>query len=180
MKGTFGISTTRYTPALVLCAIVKANNIRSCEGYSLLMKLLRTELGFPGFNFLDTNGQYNARISLTNGLDYSFAPLWTNSTIDVYLKMRNLKSRLNNLVLRNLIHYCHAKLDDGLRHSIAKLETYVDVRGNHAKQICPHGVKSKILSKSVDNALPLKKAHKGTIFGSQGRPAIAGLNMASC
>lgn len=70
---------------------------------------------------------------MTNSPDYGFAPLWTNSTIDGYLKMQNLKSRLNNMVLRNLINYCHAKLDNGHRPSIAEPDAYVDVRRNYAK-----------------------------------------------
>ena len=90
------------------------------------MKLLKTQLGLPGFNFLDTNGQHN-------GLDYGFALLWNNSTIDGYWKMQNLKSRLNSMLLRNLINYCHAQLDNGPWPSIAEPYAYVDVRGNHAK-----------------------------------------------
>jgi beta-glucosidase len=50
------------------------------------MKLLKTELGFPGFVFPDTNAQQHALASATNGLDYGSACLWTTSTIEGYLK----------------------------------------------------------------------------------------------
>lgn len=162
----------------VMCAMTEVNNTLSCESSSLLMKLLKTELGFPGFVFPDTNAQQHALASATNGLDYGSASLWTTSTIEGYLKTHNLtEARLNDMAIRNLISCYHVNLDNGTQPSTAEEDAYVDVRSNHAKLIRSHGAKSMILLKNVDNALPLNKPHKMAIFGSHARAAIAGPNM---
>ncbi|GLI74308.1 hypothetical protein PoHVEF18_002545 [Penicillium ochrochloron] len=163
----------------VMCAMTQVNNTLSCESSSLLMKLLKTELGFPGFVFPDTNAQQHALASATNGLDYGSASLWTTSTIEGYLKTHNLtEARLNDMAIRNLIGYYYVKLDNGTQPSTAEEDAYVDVRSNHAKLIRSHGAKSMILLNKADNALPLNKPRKMAIFGSQARAAIAGPNMA--
>lgn len=69
-----------------MCDMTKVNNTLSCESSSLLMKLLKTELGFPGFVYPDTNGQQDALASATNALGYGSASLWSDSVIEGYLK----------------------------------------------------------------------------------------------
>jgi beta-glucosidase len=163
----------------VMCAMTRVNNTLSCESSSLLMKLLKTELGFPGFVFPDINAQQHALASATNGLDYGSASLWTTSTMEGYLKTHNLtEARLNDMAICNLIGYYYVNLDNGTQPSTAEEDAYVDVRSNHAKLIRSHGAKSIILLNNVDNALSLNKPRKVAIFDSQARAAIAGPNMA--
>ncbi|KAL4898352.1 putative beta-glucosidase D [Aspergillus ambiguus] len=163
----------------VMCAMTKVNNTLSCESASLLLDILKTELGFPGFVFADTNGQQHALASAANGLDYGSSSLWTNSAIEGYLTQNNLsQARLDDMVIRNLMAYYYVNLDNGTQPSTSEQDAYVDVRANHAKLIRSHGAKSMVLLKNVDNALPLNKPHKMAIFGSHARAAIAGPNMA--
>ena len=162
----------------VMCAMTKVNNTLSCESSSLLMDILKTELGFPGFVFPDTNAQQHALLSANNGLDYGSSSLWSNSTIQGYLKSHNLtEARLNDMVVRNLMGYYHVNLDNKTQPATAEDDAYVDVRGNHSKLIRAHGSKSMVLLKNKDNALPLKKPHKMAIFGSHARAIVAGPNM---
>ncbi|KAJ5122516.1 beta-glucosidase D [Penicillium atrosanguineum] len=162
----------------VMCAMTKVNNTLSCESSSLLLDLLKTELGFPGMVWPDTNGQQDALASATNGLDYGSSSLWSTSTIEGYLKKNNLtEARLNDMAIRNLIAYYNVNLNNGSQPSTASDSDYVDVRGNHSKLIRENGSKSMVLLKNVDNALPLNKPHKMAIFGSHARAVIAGPNM---
>lgn len=162
----------------VICAMTKVNNTLSCESSSLLMDVLKTELGFPGFVFPDTNAQQHALLSANNGLDYGSSSLWSKSTIQGYLKSHNLtEARLNDMVVRNLMGYYHVHLDNKTQPATAEDDAYVDVRGNHSKLIRAHGSKSMVLLKNKDNALPLKKPHKMAIFGSHARAIVAGPNM---
>ncbi|OKP12574.1 hypothetical protein PENSUB_1667 [Penicillium subrubescens] len=109
----------------VMCAMTQVNNTLSCEYSSLLMKLLKTELGFPGFVFPDTNAQQHTLASAANGLDYGSASLWTTSTIEGHLKTINLtKARLNDMAIRNLIGYYHVNLDNGTQPSTAEEDAY--------------------------------------------------------
>lgn len=163
----------------VICGMTQVNNTLSCESSSLLMKMLKSQLGFPGFVFPDTNAQQHALASATHGLDKGSASLWTTSTIEGYLKTHNLtEARLNDMAIHNLIGYYHVNLDSGTQASSAGEDAYVDVRSNHDKLIRSNGAKSMIVLKNVDSALPLNKPHKTAIFGFYARAAIAGPNMA--
>lgn len=161
-----------------MCAMNKVNNTLSCESESLLMDILKTELGFPGFVFPDVNGQQHALLSANNGLDYGSSSLWSASTIQGYLKKHNMtEARLNDMAVRNLMAYYHVDLDNGAQPSTADQDAYVDVRGNHSKLIRAHGSKSMVLLKNLHDTLPLKKPHTMAIFGSHARAAVAGPNM---
>lgn len=162
----------------VMCAMNKVNNTLSCESESLLMDILKTELGFPGFVFPDVNGQQHALLSANNGLDYGSSSLWSTSTIQGYLEKHNMtEARLNDMAVRNLMGYYHVHLDNGAQPSTAEEDAYVDVRGNHSKLIRAHGSKSMVLLKNLNSSLPLKKPHTMAIFGSHARAAVAGPNM---
>ncbi|KAL6237503.1 putative beta-glucosidase D [Aspergillus navahoensis] len=162
----------------VMCAMTKVNGTLSCESSSLLMDILKTELGFPGMVWPDTNGQQNALASAANGLDYGSSSLWSDSTIEGYLESNNLtEARLNDMAIRNLMGYYYVNLDNGTQPSTAAQDDYVDVRANHAKLIRSHGSKSMVLLKNKNNTLPLNKPHKMAIFGSHARAAIAGPNL---
>ncbi|KAL4987983.1 putative beta-glucosidase D [Aspergillus falconensis] len=162
----------------VMCAMTKVNGTLSCESSSLLMDILKTELGFPGMVWPDTNGQQDALASAANGLDYGSSSLWSDSTIEGYLESNNLtEARLNDMAIRNLMGYYYVNLDNGTQPSTAAQDDYVDVRANHAKLIRSHGSKSMVLLKNKNNTLPLNKPHKMAIFGSHARAAVAGPNL---
>ncbi|KAJ5649973.1 beta-glucosidase D [Penicillium longicatenatum] len=163
----------------VMCAMTKVNGTLSCESSSLLLDTLKTELGFPGLVFPDTNGQEHALASAVSGLDYSSSTIWSSSNINGFLENNTMsEARLNDMAVRNLMGYYHVGLDNGKQRSTADEDAYLDVRANHSKLIRAHGAKSMVLLKNTDNALPLKKPHKMAIFGAHARAPIAGPNMA--
>ncbi|KAJ5672485.1 beta-glucosidase D [Penicillium longicatenatum] len=163
----------------VMCAMTKVNGTLSCESSSLLLDTLKTELGFPGLVFPDTNGQEHALASAVSGLDYGSSSIWSSSNINGFLENNTMsEARLNDMAVRNLMGYYHVGLDNGKQRSTADEDAYLDVRANHSKLIRAHGAKSMVLLKNTDNALPLKKPHKMAIFGAHARAPIAGPNMA--
>ncbi|KAL4739928.1 putative beta-glucosidase D [Aspergillus similis] len=162
----------------VMCAMTKVNGTLSCQSSSLLLDILKTELGFPGMVWPDTNGQQDALASAANGLDYGSSSLWSESTIEGYLESNNItEARLNDMAIRNLMGYYYVNLNNGSQPSTAAQDDYVDVRANHAKLIRAHGSKSMVLLKNKNNTLPLNKPHKMAIFGSHARAAVAGPNL---
>lgn len=162
----------------VMCAMTKVNGTLSCESSSLLLDTLKTELGFPGLVFPDTNGQEHALASAVSGLDYGSSSLWSSSNIKGFLENKTMsEARLTDMAVRNLMGYYHVGLDNGKQISTTEEDAYVDVRANHSKLIRAHGAKSMVLLKNTDNALPLKKPHKMAIFGAHARAPIAGPNM---
>ncbi|KAJ5992827.1 beta-glucosidase D [Penicillium sp. IBT 35674x] len=162
----------------VMCAMTKVNGTLSCESSSLLLDTLKTELGFPGLVFPDTNGQEHALASAVSGLDYGSSSLWSSSNIEGFLENKTMsEARLNDMAVRNLMGYYHVGLDNGNQVSTVEDDAYVDVRANHSKLIRAQGAKSMVLLKNTDNALPLKKPHKMAIFGAHARAPIAGPNM---
>lgn len=162
----------------VMCAMTKVNGTLSCESSSLLLDTLKTELGFPGLVFPDTNGQEHALASAVSGLDYGSSSLWSSSNIKGFLENKTMsEARLTDMAARNLMGYYHVGLDNGKQISTTEEDAYVDVRANHSKLIRAHGAKSMVLLKNTDNALPLKKPHKMAIFGAHARAPIAGPNM---
>ncbi|KAJ5913399.1 beta-glucosidase D [Penicillium tannophilum] len=162
----------------VMCAMTKVNGTLSCESSSLLLDTLKTELGFPGLVFPDTNGQQDALASAISGLDYGSSSLWSSSNIEGFLENNTMsEARLNDMAVRNLMGYYHVGLDNGKQVSTVDEDAYVDVRANHSKLIRAYGAKSMVLLKNTDNALPLKKPHKMAIFGAHARAAMAGPNM---
>ncbi|KAI3028366.1 CAZyme family GH3 [Aspergillus niger] len=54
----------------VMCAMNKVNGTLACENSDLLMKTLKTELGFPGLVWPDFNAQSSASTSALGGEDY--------------------------------------------------------------------------------------------------------------
>lgn len=162
----------------VMCAMTKVNGTLSCESSSLLLDTLKSELGFPGLVFPDTNGQQHALASAISGLDYGSSSLWSSSNIEGFLANKTMsEARLNDMAVRNLMGYYHAGLDKGNQVSTVEDDAYVDVRANHSKLIRAEGAKSMVLLKNTDNALPLKKPHTMAIFGAHARAAMAGPNM---
>ena len=161
----------------VMCAMTKVNNTLSCENSDILRRLLKNELGFPGMVFPDTMAQQHALASAVNGLDYGSSSLWSTSTMKQFLSNGSLpQAQLNDMAIRNLMAYYHVNLDNGTQPVTADKDAYVDVRANHSKLIRANGAKSLVLLKNTNSALPLKKPHTMSIFGSHAGPATAGPN----
>ncbi|KAL3481326.1 glycoside hydrolase superfamily [Aspergillus californicus] len=160
----------------VMCAMTKVNGTLACENSDLLMSKLKTQLGFPGMVWPDTNGQNSAEGSALGGEDYGSSSVWSTSTMNELLSNGTLtKSRLNDMVIRNMMGYYYVNLDNGLQPSKESQDAYVDVMGNHSKLIRENGAKSMALLKN-DGALPLNKPRVMSVFGAHAGPVIGGPN----
>ncbi|RAK94911.1 putative beta-glucosidase D [Aspergillus ibericus CBS 121593] len=128
----------------VMCAMTKVNNTLACQNSDLLLKHLKTELGFPGLVYPDTKAQSTETAeTLNNGEDYGDSTYWSTSVV---------KSLLAN--------------DNGLQPAEQGDSAFVDVRGNHSKLIRKYGAQSMALLKNKNNALPLKTVRRMSIFGA--------------
>lgn len=162
----------------VMCAMTKVNGTLSCQNSDLLMKHLKTELGFPGLVWPDTNGQSSALESAVNGEDYGSSSIWSTSTMETLLSNGSLsEARLDDMAVRNLMGYYYVNLDNGLQPEEQSEDAYVDVRGNHSKLIRENGAKSMALLKNK-NALPLRKPRVMSVFGAHAGPVLGGPNTA--
>jgi beta-glucosidase len=111
----------------------EVNGSAACEDKSLLMGALKTELGFPGFVFPDTNAQKTAYGSISGGLDYGSSSTWSTSTIEAFLNNGSLtEARLDDMVIRNVIGYYKADLDNGEQPSKAGVRSLIYKARNYA------------------------------------------------
>ncbi|KAL3465418.1 glycoside hydrolase family 3 protein [Aspergillus heterothallicus] len=142
----------------VMCAMTKVNGSMSCESSALLMKNLKTELGFPGMVWPDMNGQSTAQGSALGGDDYGSSSIWSTSTMQALLSNGTLsQARLDDMAIRNVIAYYYVGLDDGAQPAAQATNAYVDVRANHSALIRANSAKSLALLKNTHGALPLHK-----------------------
>ncbi|KAL4881825.1 glycosyl hydrolase family 3 N terminal domain-containing protein [Aspergillus karnatakaensis] len=160
----------------VMCAMTKVNGTMSCENHDLLMKMLKTELGFPGMVWPDMNGQSTAQGSALGGEDYGSSSIWSTETMEKLLSNGTLsEARLNDMAIRNVIGYYYVGLDDGLQPEAQSTDAYVDVRANHSKLIRENGAKSMVLLKNK-GGLPINKPRVMGIFGAHAGPVLGGPN----
>ncbi|KAL3494529.1 glycosyl hydrolase family 3 N terminal domain-containing protein [Aspergillus germanicus] len=163
----------------VMCAMTKVNGTMSCENANLLMKNLKTELGFPGMVWPDMNGQSTAQGSALGGEDYGSSSIWSTETMQALLSNGTLsQARLDDMAIRNVIAYYYVGLDDGEQPEAQATNAYVDVRANHSRLIREKGAKSLALLKNTNNALPLSNPRVMSIFGAHAGPALGGPNQA--
>ncbi|KAH8429333.1 uncharacterized protein LDX57_007000 [Aspergillus melleus] len=162
----------------VMCAMIKVNGTMACQNSDLLMKHLKTELGFPGLVWPDANAQDSATLSALNGEDYGSSSIWSNSTIETLLSNGTLtQARFNDMAIRNVIGYFHVGLDNGKQPSVQDQDAYVDVRTNHSKLIRQNGAKSLALLKN-NGGLPLNKPRVMSVFGAHAGAITGGPNTA--
>ncbi|ESZ91513.1 hypothetical protein SBOR_8084 [Sclerotinia borealis F-4128] len=161
----------------VMCAMTEVNGTLSCENSDLLMRLLKTELGYPGMVLPDQNGQATAFGSANGGLDYGASSFWSNATITAGLSNGTLsQARFDDMAMRNVMAYYYVNLNNGSQPSYVDSTTYRDVRANHSAIVRENGAASLVLVKNTNDALPLSKPMSMAIFGSHAGPVMAGPN----
>lgn len=159
----------------IMCAMNRVNDEYSCENSDLVNRILKEELGFPGYVYADVGAQYTSEGSFNGGEDNGSEQYWSDEIITAGLANGTFsQARLDDKAIRNIIGYYHANLDNGAQPSISYPTTDRDVRGNHSKIIREVGASSISLLKNVNNALPLKSPKSLAIFGSSAGPVIGG------
>lgn len=160
-----------------MCAMTEVNGTAACDSKDLLMGLLKTELGFPGMVVPDTTAQKTAEGSATGGLDLGSSSTWTTSVMKTMLENGTISDeRLDDMVMRNVIGYYFAGMDNGEMPSEASYDDYVDTMGNHSTLIRENGAKAIVLLKNT-GGLPLDKPHRMSVFGAHAGPVMGGPNM---
>lgn len=160
-----------------MCGMNRVNETYACENNALLTGLLKAELGFLGLVYADVGGQRTAFGSANGGLDYGSSSTWSADTMEAGMKNGSLTTaRLDDMVMRNVIGYYKAGLNNGSQPAQASTSDYVDNRGNHKDIVREVGAASMALLKNTNNALPLKKPHSMALFGAHAGPPTAGPN----
>ncbi|KAH8878932.1 beta-glucosidase D [Thozetella sp. PMI_491] len=167
--------------ATAMCAMNAVNGTYSCENKPLLTGLLKGELGFPGFVVPDISGQRTTDGSANGGLDWASDQKWSPAIIEDLVTSGKLSTeRLDDMVIRNIIGWYRANLNNGSFPSAATATDYREVPNimGHRALNRLNGAKSMVLLKNKNNALPLKTPRTMSLFGAHAGPAIAGPNIA--
>ncbi|KAH8641590.1 putative beta-glucosidase D [Alternaria alternata] len=171
--------TVKNGVGAVMCAMNRINGTYGCENQDTLSRLLKTEMGFPGFVNPDAGAQKTGVDSANAGLDYGSSSYWSNATLIAGIANGTFtEDRLNDMVIRNLIGYF--RQEQNINYPThAGYTDHVDVRGKHGELARKYAAESLVLLKNTDGALPLTKAQRViSIFGSHAAPRNVGPNTA--
>lgn len=166
--------------ASVMCSYNKINGTWACENDGVLNKLLKDELGFPGYVVSDWNAQHSTVESANFGLDMTMpgsdlndppgSVYWGKNLADAIANGSVPQARLDDMVTRILASWylveqdgeyppvAFSSWDDG--------KANVDVTGDHAEVARAVARDSIVLLKNKDGALPLKNPKSLAIVGS--------------
>ncbi|RAL11409.1 glycoside hydrolase [Aspergillus homomorphus CBS 101889] len=153
----------------VMCAMTKVNGTYSCENSDLLMKTLKTELGFLGLVWPDINGQNSAEGPALGGEDYGSSSVWRNSIVDLLYGAISPSGRLVHTIAKNESDYnvelCYTAQCDFTEG------VYIDYRYFDAKNVTPrypfgHGISYttfKYSDLAIKTPFAITKAPQGNL-----------------
>ncbi|KAI5309417.1 hypothetical protein KEM55_003270, partial [Ascosphaera atra] len=190
----------------LMCSYNQINNSYGCQNSYMMNKILKAELGFQGFVVSDWEGQHGGVASTLAGLDMAMPgdtgiatghTFWgTNTTIAV-LNGTVPQWRLDDQAVRIMSAYFKVGRDAhripltfstfendeygyaqfSAQKDYMKINDFVDVRKDHAKNAREVAAKSIVLLKNEKNALPLTGYEKDVgIHGEDAGPNINGPN----
>lgn len=170
--------TIKHGVGAVMCSMNRINGTYGCENQETISKLLKAEMGFPGFVSPDAGGQKTSIDSANAGLDYGSESFWSNTTLLAGIANGTFTGvRLNDMVIRNVMGY-FVQNQDVSYPSHAGYTDRVDVRKNHGELARKYAADSIVLLRNKDNALPLKNKQAISIFGYHAAPRNVGPNTA--
>ncbi|KAE9397359.1 glycoside hydrolase [Gymnopus androsaceus JB14] len=166
----------------LMCSMNRLNETYACETATLLNKMLKSEMGFPGLVYADVSAQRTAFGSANSGLDYaSGSTIWTSDAILAGISNSSLtQDRLDDMAVRSLIAWYHAGLDTADQPENTGFTGYRSkrLRANHKEIIRQVGAASLVLLKNDNNTLPLRDPLYVAIFGAHAGAPMAGPNLA--
>ncbi|KAF7114984.1 hypothetical protein CNMCM5793_000754 [Aspergillus hiratsukae] len=165
--------------ASVMCAYNKINGTWACESDELNNKLMKEELGFPGYIMSDWNAQHSTVNSAVTGLDMTMPGSDFNNPPGSIFWGPNLEaavadgsvpqSRLDDMVTRILASWYLVGQDKGYPpvtfSSWNGGKASVDVTGDHATVARAVARDSIVLLKNDKGSLPLRKPKSLAIVG---------------
>ncbi|KAJ5770371.1 uncharacterized protein N7511_002422 [Penicillium nucicola] len=173
------MNAVKANVASVMCSYNKVNETWACESDAILNKLMKTELGFPGYVVSDWNAQHTTANSALAGLDMTMPGSDFNSPPGSIFWGSNLakavadgsvpQSRLDNMVTRILAAWYLLRQDQGYPEvSFSSWDggkATVDVTADHASVVRTVARDSIVLLKNTGNALPLRRPKSLAIIG---------------
>ncbi|GFF97513.1 probable beta-glucosidase L [Aspergillus udagawae] len=179
--------------ASVMCSYNKVNGTWACESDAINNKLMKKELGFPGYIMSDWNAQHSTVNSAVSGLDmtmpgsdFSSPPgsiFWGQNLEAAVANGSVPQSRLDDMVTRILAAWYLVGQDKGYPpvafSSWNGGKANVDVTANHATVARAVARDSIVLLKNNQGALPLRKPKSLAIVGLDAIVNPAGPNACS-
>ncbi|KAF4161540.1 hypothetical protein CNMCM6936_003381 [Aspergillus lentulus] len=179
--------------ASVMCSYNKVNGTWACESDELNNKLMKEELGFPGYIMSDWNAQHSTVNSAVSGLDmtmpgsdFSNPPgsIFWGSNLEAAVADGSVpQSRLDDMVTRILAAWYLVGQDRGYPPTAFSSwnggKANVDVTADHATVARAVARDSIVLLKNDQRALPLRKPKSLAIVGLDAIVNHAGPNACS-
>ncbi|KAH1487041.1 hypothetical protein LV164_003311 [Aspergillus fumigatus] len=179
--------------ASVMCSYNKVNGTWACESDALNNKLMKEELGFPGYIMSDWNAQHSTVNSAVSGLDmtmpgsdFSNPPgsIFWGSNLEAAVADGSVpQSRLDDMVTRILAAWYLVGQDQGYPpvafSSWNGGKANVDVTADHSTVARAVARDSIVLLKNGHGTLPLRKPKSLAIVGSDAIVNPAGPNACS-
>ncbi|KAH1460687.1 hypothetical protein KXW57_004860 [Aspergillus fumigatus] len=179
--------------ASVMCSYNKVNGTWACESDALNNKLMKEELGFPGYIMSDWNAQHSTVNSAVSGLDmtmpgsdFSNPPgsiFWGSNLEAAVADGYVPQSRLDDMVTRILAAWYLVGQDQGYPpvafSSWNGGKANVDVTADHGTVARAVARDSIVLLKNGHGTLPLRKPKSLAIVGSDAIVNPAGPNACS-
>ena len=166
--------------ASVMCSYNKVNGTWACESSDIMNRILKQEMGFPGFVVSDWNAQHTTAQSANAGLDMTMpgsnfektGALWGPLLQQAVQSNQVPQTRLDDMARRVLASWYMLGQD----RSYPRFNINANVQGNHktnARAVARDGI---VLLKNDNSALPLKPSGKIAVIGSSAVNAPQGPN----
>lgn len=180
----------RANVASVMCSYNQINGTFSCEDEESMTRILKTELGFPGYIMTDWNAQHTTANSANSGLDmtmpgsdYSNTPssvFWGQNLAKAISSGQVAQSRLDDMVIRVLAAWYLVGQDQGFPavafNSWSGGQASVNVTSNHNQVAHAVARDSIVLLKNTNGTLPLNKPTSIAIIGTDAQTNPSGPN----
>jgi beta-glucosidase len=161
--------------ASVMCSYNKVNSTWSCENDNTMNKLLKTELGFPGYIMTDWNAQHSTVESANRGLDMSMpgtdfsggSRYWGPALTSAINSGRVSQSRVDDMVVRILAAWYLTGQDS----NYPRVNFAANVQSNHKDNVRAVARDGIVLLKNDGSLLPLRRPGTIAVVGSG---AVAG------
>ncbi|KAL1855307.1 glycoside hydrolase 3 [Diaporthe australafricana] len=156
--------------ASVMCSYNKINGTWACENDNALNKLLKQELGFPGYIMTDWDAQHSTVQAANTGLDMTMPGsdfnggtiLWGPQLTSAVNSGQVAQSRVDDMVRRILAAWYLV----GQNAGYPPINIQANVQGDHKTNVRAVARDGIVLLKNTGSILPLKKPAKLALVGS--------------
>ncbi|KAK1981377.1 glycosyl hydrolase family 3 N terminal domain-containing protein [Colletotrichum cereale] len=173
----------RANVASAMCAYNKVNGTWACENDGVMNKLLKQQLGFPGYIMTDwyaTTGTVSGANSgldmLMPGSDFSNSPssVWWGPQLKTAVQNGQVsQATLDDKVRRILAAWYLVGQDQG---SYPAVNLGANVQGDHKQNVRATARDGIVLLKNANATLPLRRPGKIAVVGSSSVNNPAGIN----